>query len=466
MDLQYFYELLKYDYEKEWLEFKENWFEPNELGQYVSAMSNSAAECGKRFAYFIWGVTDKTHEIVGTIFNQDQEVKNESLAHFLSRQLFPRINFEFEEMTVDEKRIVILSIPAAQNVPTEFNKERYIRIGSSKELLRKFPQKEAALWIKLQNIEKTIINTAAPKQNLSFSKLLIYYMAKGLPLKDTTFADNLNLYVPNTKQYNLLAFLLADENDVTIRVSIFSGKSKADNLYSIKDFGHQCILYSIDQILNYFDAINIIQADERNRVVERKDVPLFDSKSLREAVLNAFIHNDWMQLNAPMCSVFSDRIEIMSYGGLPYGQTLEGFYEGKSQPRSRELAEIFLQLRISERSGRGVSKIIENYGKDAFEIKDDFIKVSLKFNWINVLSYRIEQTSSDEAEMQTGKKSTIVMERIVTEMLNNPNITTSELMKILSLSKTSVQKYVRILTEQGRIEHIGSARSGYWKVVQ
>ena len=226
------------------------------------------------------------------------------------------------------------------------------------------------------------------------------------------------------------------------------------------------ILYSIDQILNYFDAINIIQADERNRVVERKDVPLFDSKSLREAVLNAFIHNDWMQLNAPMCSVFSDRIEIMSYGGLPYGQTLEGFYEGKSQPRSRELAEIFLQLRISERSGRGVSQIIENYGKDAFEIKDDFIKVSLKFNWINVLSYRIEQTSSDEAEMQTGKKSTIVMERIVTEMLNNPNITTSKLMKILSLSKTSVQKYVRILTEQGRIEHIGSARAGYWKVVQ
>ena len=82
------------------------------------------------------------------------------------------------------------------------------------------------------------------------------------------------------------------------------------------------------------------------------------------------------------------------------------------------------------------------------------------------MSYRIEQSSSDETEIQTGKKSTIVMERIVTEMLNNPNITTSELMRILSLSKTSVQKYVRLLTEQGRIKHIGSTKSGYWKVVQ
>ncbi len=368
-------------------------------------------------------------------------------------------------MIVEGKRLVILHIPAAQSGPTEFNKERYIRIGSSKELLRKYQQKEAVLWVKLQNIEKTIITTEAPKQKLTFSKLLVYYMAKGLELKETTFADNLNFYVPNTKKYNLLAFLMADENDVTIRVSIFSGKQKTDNLYSIKDFGHQCILYSIDQILYYFEAINIIQVDERNRIVERRDIPLFDNKSLREAVLNAFIHNDWLQLNAPMFSVYSDRIDILSYGGLPYGQTIEGFYEGKSQPRIRELAEIFLQLRISECSGRGVSKIIENYGKDAFEIKEDYIKVSLKFNWINILSYHIEQSNESDKSSFKIRKSTSIMEQIVIEMLNNPNIKTKELMIILHLGKTSVQKYIRILTEQGRIKHVGSTKAGFWQVL-
>ncbi len=60
--------------------------------------------------------------------------------------------------------------------------------------------------------------------------------------------------------------------------------------------------------------------------------------------MDAFTHNDWVDLNAPMISVFEDRIEILSYGGLPAKQTITGFFAGKSKPRCIELAEIFLQL--------------------------------------------------------------------------------------------------------------------------
>ena len=56
--------------EQEWFEFKENWFQPEALGEYVSALSNAAAFHYKKYAYFIWGVNDTTHEIVGTTFNQ------------------------------------------------------------------------------------------------------------------------------------------------------------------------------------------------------------------------------------------------------------------------------------------------------------------------------------------------------------------------------------------------------------
>ena len=172
-------------------------------------------------------------------------------------------------------------------------------------------------------------------------------MTKDLPLKEKTFKEDLFFYVPNTKKYNLLAYLMADTNTITMRVSVFEGKTKADNLYSVREFGNQCILYTIDKVLEYCDVINVIQADERNRIVERKEVALFDIKALREAVLNAFIHNDWLDLNAPMISVFNDRIDILSYGTIPNGQTIEGFYDGKSKPRCRELSDIFLQLRIS-----------------------------------------------------------------------------------------------------------------------
>ena len=109
-----------------------------------------------------------------------------------------------------------------------------------------------------------------------------------------------------------------------IRVAIFSGKTKADNMYSVREFGNQCLLYSLDEVLRYGDVLNIIQADETDRVVERKEVPLFENDAFREAVINAFVHNLWVSGNEPMLTVFSDRIEILSRGTLAPGQILFG----------------------------------------------------------------------------------------------------------------------------------------------
>ena len=105
-----------------------------------------------------------------------------------------------------------------------------------------------------------------------------------------------------------------------IRVAIFSGKTKADNMYSVREFGNQCLLYSLDEVLRYGDVLNIIQADETDHVVERKEVPLFENDAFREAVINAFVHNLWVSGNEPMLTVFSDRIEILSRGTLALGQ--------------------------------------------------------------------------------------------------------------------------------------------------
>lgn len=462
MDIEFFKELISYKYEKEWLEFKTNWKNRDDIGEYISALSNVAALKKVHYAYMFWGIEDKTHEILGTNFDYDNEEKGESLKHYISRQLTPSVNYEFESFEFELKRIVCLKIPAAKLIPTEFKKERYIRVGSSKETLRKYPHIEAELWAVLRNVNDNIINQESPKQNLEFNKLLVYYMSKGLRLKENTFKEELNFYVPNTKKYNILAYLMADENDITMRVSIFSGIKKSDNLYSVKDFGNQCILYTIDKVLEYLDVINILQTDETNRVVERKEVPLFDSKALREAILNAFIHNDWLDLNAPMISVFTDRIDILSYGSLPIGQTLEGFYEGKSEPRSKELAHIFLQLRISERSGRGVNKIIDSYGKEAFLIEDNFIKVTIKYNRVRTEN-NIQNINVDTV-IDISNKSSNNMNKILLEMRDNPNVTTNQLINLTGLNRTSVQKYIRRLKEENKVERIGSNKVGYWKV--
>lgn len=97
----------------------------------------------------------------------------------------------------------------------------------------------------------------------------------------------------------------------------------------------------MDKILEYGDAIDIIQADERNRISERVDVPLFDYEAFHETILNAFIHNKWLTLNGPQISIFSNRIEILSHGGLAIDQDEEGFYSGASIPANEVLASIF-----------------------------------------------------------------------------------------------------------------------------
>ena len=180
-----------------------------------------------------------------------------------------------------------------------------------------------------------------------------------------------------------MAQLLSDDCHIPIRVSIFRGTTKTAPLFSVKEFGNTCILLALDKVLEYGDVINLIQADEKDRVVERKVVELFDAKAFREAIINAFVHNKWVDGNAPMITVFSDRVEILSRGTLAPTQTIDGFFMGESVPVNQKLADIFLQLHISEQSGRGVPKITECYGRDAYEFRENSIVVSLPYKYVS-----------------------------------------------------------------------------------
>ena len=305
---------------------------------------------------------------------------------------------------------------------------------------------------------------AAPDyaQELTFEKLFMYYGAKGVVLRQETFKKSLKLLTADGR-YNIMALLLSDANDIPIRVSVFSGKSKADTLFSVKEYGNSCILYAMDKILEYGDAINIIQADERGRISERKDVPLFDYEAFHEAVLNAFVHNKWLGLNAPMISVFTDRIEILSHGGLGLEQDVDGFYKGVSIPVNEILASIFLQLRLSERSGRGVPKIVGAYGRESIRIEKNFIVVTIPFNRINVTPFELNEGKATE---WATIKATKVQEQILEKIQGNPHINQSELAELLGIHRVSVAENTSKLQKMGVLKRVGGKRNGYWEIVE
>lgn len=465
--------ILDHNAEEEWFEFKENWFDGHGIGEYISALSNAAVLCRKEFAYLVWGVDDNTHHIVGTKFDFRKDIKNEPLEHYLARQTTPDVAFSFHEVSIEGKRVVILEIPRAKNTPTSFDGVRYIRIGSSKVNVAKYPEREANLFEALREKEKTIENIESEYQDLTFERLFTYYAGRGISLKLETFEKNLGLLTKDGK-YNLMAQLLSDNSHISVRVSIFSGETKASPLFSVKEFGNTCILLSLDKVLEYADVINILQADESRRIVSRKDIALFDMSAFREAAINAFVHNKWIDGNAPMITVYSNRIEILSRGTLDPRQTKEGFYMGESIPVNQKLSDIFLQLHISERSGRGVPKIIDIYGKDVFDFRENSIAVNIPFNWVNNMGNNLSNNMADNSSDKKGDKlgdkprdkATLNTRRknIIDEMKNNPNVTQAQLTKILGVALTTIENNIRFLRENGYIERVGSNKTGYWQV--
>ncbi|SIQ12139.1 ATP-binding protein [Bosea sp. TND4EK4] len=140
-------ELARLPAETDWVEFKVDNTDPEMIGKRISALSNSATLEDQEAAYLIWGVTDDTHEIVGTAFTPTTAKKgNENLEAWLVRGLTPRLNISFHSVAIDGKPVVVLEIPAARMQPTRFDGREWIRVGSTTHPLGDHGAKEAQLW--------------------------------------------------------------------------------------------------------------------------------------------------------------------------------------------------------------------------------------------------------------------------------------------------------------------------------
>lgn len=135
-------ELIALPRETEWLELKHNKDDPTEIGEYLSALANSAALLGKAWAYVLWGIDDDSHTVLGTTFDpKGRKVGNEELESWLLRQLTPKIDFRFQTLMLDDQRIVLLEIGRAFRHPVQFSGQEYVRVGSYKKKLKDFPRR-------------------------------------------------------------------------------------------------------------------------------------------------------------------------------------------------------------------------------------------------------------------------------------------------------------------------------------
>ena len=157
------------------------------------------------------------------------------------------------------------------------------------------------------------------------------------------------------------------------------------------EYGYTSILKATESIINKLDAENTNQCviTFPKRIEQR----LIDPTALREAIINAIVHNDYSTNNPPVFELFSDRLEITSYGGPIDNISDEEFFAGGSRPRCQEIMRIFQDAHYVERIGVGMSRILKTYGREIYTITDSYIKVTFKFRFLHREDYENSNTS-------------------------------------------------------------------------
>ncbi|MFT2215449.1 helix-turn-helix domain-containing protein [Rhizobium giardinii] len=140
--------LLQEPNESAWLEFKVNNKDPREIGEYVSALANSAMLAGRDRAFLVFGVEDRSKERVGTELRlQQRKQGNEDFTNWLSRMIEPRVLIEVLDFSCDDLAYSVIAIEPSYERPVKFSGMEFIRIGENKKKFAEFPEHERALWI-------------------------------------------------------------------------------------------------------------------------------------------------------------------------------------------------------------------------------------------------------------------------------------------------------------------------------
>lgn len=361
--------------ETEWVEFKCNNSKIEEIGEYISALSNSACLLEKNHGYLIYGIDDKSHKIKGTSFKGKQVKKgNEELENWIARMLKPRIDFEIIEINIDNHPLVIFKVDATKLGPVSFSGTEYIRVGSYKKKLTDHPEKERKIWdiCRGYSFEKD-----CAQKNLSGDEILkildypSYFelMKQNLPdnkegilrkLCEEKLISPTKAHVYNVTNLGAILFAkkLSDFDRLfrkAVRVIQYKGKNKISTIK--EQTGIKGYVAGFEELIDYVN--NLLPSNEEIGKALRKEVKMYPEIAIRELVANSLIHQDFSVTgNGPLIEIYDDRIEI-SNPGQPLIETLR-FIDHNPQSRNEQLASFMRRVNICEERGSGIKKVINS----------------------------------------------------------------------------------------------------------
>ena len=390
----------------------------------VSAFSNYNS--GK----IIFGVDDNG-KIIGL---ENIEELCLDLEHKINDNISPKPDFKFIKDT--KKNIITLIVEEGLNKPYLYKGKAYKRNDTSTVEVDKVELNRLTLLGLNQYYEEL----KARKQDLEF-KVLKKELEEKLSLKNFSkdVLKTLNLY-DDKNAYNNAAELFADKN-------FFSGIDIAKFGKSINEILDRNLFVNISIISQFQKTLEVFNRYYKYEQIlgsERIKKELIPEKAFRETIANALIHRTWDVNSNIRISMYEDKIEVSSPGGLPSGISEKEYLNGQiSQLRNPILANIFFRLKYIEMFGTGIRRINESYKsyavKPAFEIFENSIKITLP-----IITTKLFLTTDEKIVMDILEKGAI--------------LSSSEILKMTEFKKDKLNRLLKKLIQKNYIDVIGNGR--------
>lgn len=296
-------------------------------------------------------------------------------------------------------------------------------------------------------------------QQLTFQKAEIYFKKCALPFGEQQ-KRTLNI-IGEDETYTNLGMLLSDQCVHTIKLAVFDGSKKT--VFRDRKELTGSLLAQIEDAYAYIDQFNRTRAEFQGlERIDRRDYP---EEALREALLNAITHRDYSFSGSTLISIFDDRIEFVTIGGLVRGLSVDDIMLGVSQLRNQKLANVFYRLKLIEAYGTGILKIKESYVdcvvKPQFEISDNAFKIILPN-----INYANDNKQVTAFEISKGTDKVDRQEILLHLAEKQGSIIRKDVETCLQVSQATAILILRDMVEKGLLVKEGTGKQQRYRIAE
>ena len=359
---------------------------------------------------------------------------------------------------MDEKPVVCVTVQRGTARPYYLHGKGirpegvYVRQGAST-----VPATDAAILNMIKETSGDSYEVARSlNQNLTFNKAIDFFKKRKVEFGKAQMRT-LHL-VGDDDMYTNLAFLLSEQCTHMIKLAVFEGSRKS--VFKDRKELSGSLLEQLEEAFDYIDRYNRTRAEFSG--LDRLDMRDYPPEAIREALLNAIVHRDYSFSSATLISIFEDRIEFVTIGGLVKGITLDDVKLGVSVLRNQYLANIFYRLRLIEAYGTGILKINECYEDYAMKPIIETTGNAFKITLPNINFYTEEQKVPNISK--SGGSTGVIKkkERIQTVLelcRSKGSIVRRDVEIVLGVSQSTAILLLRELTDDGVLIKKGKTKN-------